>query len=107
MRDSVQQGSSNQKELSSIFFKTKNIIIYPNNYLINISYLNYSHCSFGATEACSLSEEIVEEWKPYGYQLVRSRIVRFITLLDPDIDIVIRPRDASRKPGHVSVLFAV
>ena len=34
------------------------------------------------------------------------RIVRFITLLDRDIDIVIRPRDASHETGRVPVLFA-
>jgi predicted XRE-type DNA-binding protein len=45
-----------------------------------------------------------------NYKLSRyssERLVRFITLLDRDIDIVIRPRDAARKTGHVSVLFAV
>lgn len=45
-----------------------------------------------------------------NYKLSRfssERLVRFITLLDRDIDIVIRPRDAARKIGHVSVLFAV
>jgi len=45
-----------------------------------------------------------------NYKLGRfssERLVRFITLLDRDIDIVIRPRDASHKTGHVSVLFAV
>jgi len=35
------------------------------------------------------------------------RLVRFITLLDRDIDIVIRPRDSARKIGQVSVLFTV
>ena len=35
------------------------------------------------------------------------RIVRFITMLDRDIDIVIRPRDLAHATGHVSVLFAV
>jgi predicted XRE-type DNA-binding protein len=35
------------------------------------------------------------------------RLVRFLTLLDRDIDIVIRPRDEAHKTGHVSVLFAV
>ena len=35
------------------------------------------------------------------------RLVRFITLLDRDIDIVIRPRDSVRKIGQVSVLFTV
>src|SRR3990170_8140980 len=45
-----------------------------------------------------------------NYKLGRfssERIVRFITLLDRDIDIVIRPRDASHESGHVSVQFAV
>ena len=45
-----------------------------------------------------------------NYKLGRfssERIVRFITLLDRDIDIVIRPRDASHETGHVSVLFTV
>jgi len=45
-----------------------------------------------------------------NYKLGRfssERIVRFITLLDRDIDIVIRPRDASHETGQVSVLFAV
>ncbi len=45
-----------------------------------------------------------------NYKLSRfssERLVRFITLLDRDIDIVIRPRDSARKIGHVSVLFAV
>lgn len=35
------------------------------------------------------------------------RLIRFLTLLDRDIDIVIRPRDEAHKTGHVSVLFAV
>lgn len=35
------------------------------------------------------------------------RLVRFITMLDRDIDIVIRPRDPVRKTGQVSVLFTV
>ena len=35
------------------------------------------------------------------------RLVRFITMLDRDIDIVIRPRDLAHATGHVSVLFAV
>lgn len=35
------------------------------------------------------------------------RLVRFITTLDRDIDIVIRPRDPVRKTGQVSVLFTV
>ena len=45
-----------------------------------------------------------------NYKLSRfssERLVRFLTLLDRDIDIVIRPRDLSRETGHVSVLFAV
>jgi len=45
-----------------------------------------------------------------NYKLARfssERLVRFITLLDRDIDIVIRPRDASHKTGRVSVLFTV
>ena len=45
-----------------------------------------------------------------NYKLNRfssERLVRFITLLDRDIDIVIRPRDSARETGHVSVLFAV
>jgi predicted XRE-type DNA-binding protein len=45
-----------------------------------------------------------------NYKLGRfssERLVRFITLLDRDVDIVIRPRDASHPTGHVSVLFAV
>jgi predicted XRE-type DNA-binding protein len=33
------------------------------------------------------------------------RLVRFITMLDRDIDIVIRPRGSVRKIGQVSVLF--
>ncbi len=35
------------------------------------------------------------------------RLVRFITLLDRDVDIVIRPRDSAHESGHVVVLFAV
>lgn len=35
------------------------------------------------------------------------RLVRFLTLLDRDIDIVIRPRDSGHETGQVSVLFAV
>jgi predicted XRE-type DNA-binding protein len=45
-----------------------------------------------------------------NYKLSRfssERLVRFLTLLDRDIDIVIRPRDSARETGHVSVLFAV
>lgn len=45
-----------------------------------------------------------------NYKLSRfssERLVRFLTLLDRDIDIVIRPRDEARETGHVSVLFAV
>jgi predicted XRE-type DNA-binding protein len=45
-----------------------------------------------------------------NYKLSRfssERLVRFITLLDRDIDIVIRPRDSAHKIGHVAVLFAV
>jgi hypothetical protein len=51
----------------------------------------------------------MERWLR-NYKLGRffsERIVRFITLLDRDIDIVIRPRDASHETGHVAVLFAV
>lgn len=45
-----------------------------------------------------------------NYKLSRfssERLVRFITLLDRDVDIVIRPRDAAHEIGHVAVLFAV
>ena len=45
-----------------------------------------------------------------NYKLSRfssERLVRFLTLLDRDIDIVIRPRDAAHVTGHVSVLFTV
>jgi predicted XRE-type DNA-binding protein len=45
-----------------------------------------------------------------NYKLSRfssERLVRFITLLDRDVDIFIRPRDAAHATGHVSVLFAV
>ena len=45
-----------------------------------------------------------------NYKLSRfssERLVRFITMLDRDIDIVIRPRDLAHATGHVSVLFAV
>lgn len=45
-----------------------------------------------------------------NYKLSRfssERLVRFITLLDRDVDIVIRPRDSARETGHVAVLFAV
>jgi len=35
------------------------------------------------------------------------RFVRFITLLDRDVDIVICPRDSAHETEHVSVLFAV
>lgn len=45
-----------------------------------------------------------------NYKLSRfssERLVRFITLLDRDIEIVIRPRDSAHEIGHVSVLFAV
>ncbi|OGP33216.1 MAG: XRE family transcriptional regulator [Deltaproteobacteria bacterium GWC2_65_14] len=45
-----------------------------------------------------------------NYKLSRfssERLLRFITLLDRDIDIVIRPRDSAHEIGHVSVLFTV
>jgi predicted XRE-type DNA-binding protein len=45
-----------------------------------------------------------------NYKLSRfssERLVRFITLLDRDVDIVIRPRDSAHETGHVAVLFAV
>lgn len=45
-----------------------------------------------------------------NYKLNRfssERLVRFLTLLDRDIDLVIRPRDEAHKTAHVSVLFAV
>ena len=45
-----------------------------------------------------------------NYKLSRfssERLVRFLTLLDRDIDIVIRPRDSAHATGHVSVLFTV
>ena len=45
-----------------------------------------------------------------NYKLSRfssERLVRFLTLLDRGVDIVIRPRDSAHETGHVSVLFAV
>ena len=34
------------------------------------------------------------------------RLMAFLTALDQDVDIVIRPRTKSRKAGHISVLAA-
>ncbi len=45
-----------------------------------------------------------------NYKLSRfssERLVRFITLLDRDMDIIIRARDAAHEIVHVAVLFAV
>lgn len=45
-----------------------------------------------------------------NYKLSRfssERLLRFLTLLDRDVDIVIRPRDSAHETGHVTVLFAV
>jgi predicted XRE-type DNA-binding protein len=44
------------------------------------------------------------------YKLARfssERLMHFMTLLDRDVEIVIRPRDTSRAAGQVSVLIAV
>ena len=44
-----------------------------------------------------------------NYKLSRfssERLVRFITLFDRDIDIVIRPQNSARETGHVTVLMA-
>ena len=48
---------------------------------------------------------VLRNYKLGGFS--SERIVRFITLLDRDIDIVIRSRDASHETEHVSVQFAV
>lgn len=44
-----------------------------------------------------------------NYKLSRfssERLLHFITLLDRDVEIVIRPKAANREAGHVSVLVA-
>lgn len=50
----------------------------------------------------------VSELKHYKLNRFSSeRLLHFMTLLDRDVEIVIRPRDASHATGQVSVLFAV
>jgi predicted XRE-type DNA-binding protein len=50
----------------------------------------------------------VSELKHYKLNRFSSeRLMHFMTLLDRDVEIVIRPRDASHATGQVSVLFAV
>lgn len=50
----------------------------------------------------------VSELKHYRLNRFSSeRLMHFMTLLDRDVEIVIRPRDTSRAKGQVSVFFAV
>lgn len=50
----------------------------------------------------------VSELKHYKLNRFSSeRLLHFMTQLDRDVEIVIRPRDASHLTGQVSVLFAV
>jgi predicted XRE-type DNA-binding protein len=49
----------------------------------------------------------VSELKHYKLNRFSSeRLMHFMTLLDRDVEILIRPRDKSRATGEVSVLFA-
>ena len=49
----------------------------------------------------------VSELKHYKLSRFSSeRLMHFMTLLDRDVEIVIRPRDTARAKGQVSVLFA-
>ena len=49
----------------------------------------------------------VSELKHYKLSRFSSeRLMHFMTLLDRDVEIVIRPRDTARATGQVSVLFA-
>jgi len=50
----------------------------------------------------------VSELKHYKLSRFSSeRLMHFMTLLNRDVEIVIRPRDTSHATGQVSVLFAV
>ena len=50
----------------------------------------------------------VSELKNYKLNRFSSeRLMHFMTLLDRDVEIVIRPRDAARTKGQVSVFFTV
>ena len=50
----------------------------------------------------------VSELKHYKLNRFSSeRLLHFMTQLDRDVEIVIRPRDASHPTGQLSVLFAV
>lgn len=50
----------------------------------------------------------VSELKHYKLNRFSSeRLLHFMTQLDRDVEIVIRPRDAAHATGQVSVLFAV
>ena len=49
----------------------------------------------------------VSELKHYKLSRFSSeRLMHFMTLLDRDVEILIRPRDNARSKGEVSVLFA-
>jgi predicted XRE-type DNA-binding protein len=49
----------------------------------------------------------VSELKHYKLNRFSSeRLMHFMTLLDRDVEILIRPRDKARSKGQVSVLFA-
>ncbi|MDA8122381.1 MAG: helix-turn-helix transcriptional regulator [Deltaproteobacteria bacterium] len=74
------------------------------NELIDVNRMN----QVAVAKRFGIPQPHVSDLKNYKLSRFSSeRLVRFITLLDRDIDIVIRPRDSAHKIGHVSVLFTV
>lgn len=67
------------------------------------------HLTQAATSALfGIPQPHVSELKHYKLNRFSSeRLLHFMTQLDRDVEIVIRPRDATHPTGQVSVLFAV
>lgn len=67
------------------------------------------HLTQAATSALfGIPQPHVSELKHYKLNRFSSeRLLHFMTQLDRDVEIVIRPRDVTHPTGQVSVLFAV
>ena len=67
------------------------------------------HLTQAATSALfGIPQPHISELKHYKLNRFSSeRLLHFMTQLDRDVEIVIRPRDAAHPTGQVSVLFAV
>lgn len=67
------------------------------------------HLTQAATSALfGIPQPHISELKHYKLNRFSSeRLLHFITQLDRDVEIVIRPRDVTHPTGQVSVLFAV